>query len=67
MYFEGLAYKKIINNSNMLINSQDSLKREHWILFKRATEYSKDEFAEYYINENAYIYEILGYVIGEKY
>lgn len=65
MYFGGMAYKKRINNSNMLIDSWDSLKREHWRLFKRATEYSKDEFAEYYINENAFVYDVLMYAIGK--
>lgn len=65
MYFEGMAYKKRITNSYLLIDSWEKLKSDHWTLFRKDQDYNKDSFVDYYVSENAYLYDILLYGIGK--
>lgn len=65
MYFEGMAYKKRITNSYLLIDSWEKLKSDHWLLFRKDQDYNKDSFVDYYVSENAYLYDVLLYGIGK--
>ncbi|MCD7893391.1 MAG: helix-turn-helix transcriptional regulator [Erysipelotrichaceae bacterium] len=66
MTFEAMAYKKRMTNNYMLIDSWANLKKEHWKLFRKDKNYNKDNFVDYFISENAYLYDVLLYGIGKS-
>lgn len=64
IYFDGLVSKKRVTNNYTAIDSWETLKKEHLQLYKNI-EYSRDAYAELFINENVYISSIINYAISK--
>lgn len=65
LYFSGLITKKRYSNSYILVDSWESLKKEHWksLRISNTTEYNNDAFSKVFVNEQYYIASVIAYAI----
>ncbi|MFR7592124.1 MAG: hypothetical protein ACLUVC_11805 [Longibaculum sp.] len=64
IYFEGLVSKKRIVNNYTVVDSWETIKKEHLEQY-RNIEYSRDAYADLFINENMYINSVINYAISK--
>lgn len=64
MYFDGLISKKRTVNNYTAVDSWETLKIEHMKQYKNI-EYSRDAYADLFMNESIYINSVMNYAISK--
>lgn len=66
-YFNGLLQKKRYTSTYVLVDSWQSLRREHWRIYERTLKipYTRDSFVDVFANEHYYIQSVISYAMAK--